>query len=101
MNLGKELQNLKTEVTAGNAFKLVAGTLISCGAAAAIMAMFKGTIESAKGATKLMMKIGVLVLGWKVGDVTEQYFNETIDDVVKAFKDAKEGAEMHESVANE
>lgn len=98
MDLTKELNELKEKVTPINTAKFLAGTIISCGAMAAIVVALKGPINSTKGLTKLMMKLGVFVLGCKAGDIAEKYFNDTVDQMVKTFKEAEEEVQ-NESVA--
>lgn len=90
MDINKELEKLKEKVTPISTAKFITGTLISLGTAAAVVALFKNPIDSAKGLTKLMMKLGIFVLGCKIGDVAETYFNEAVDDTVKAFKETQE-----------
>ena len=89
MNLEKELTELKEKVTPLKTAKFIFGTVISCGAMAAIVAALKNPIQSAKGITKLMMRLGVFVLGCKAGDVAEKYFNDTVDEVVNAYQDVQ------------
>ena len=89
MNLEKELTELKEKVTPLKTAKFIFGTVISCGAMAAIVAALKNPIQSAKGITKLMMRLGVFVLGCKAGDIAEKYFNDTVDEVVNAYQDVQ------------
>ena len=100
MDLTKELNEIKEKVTPINTAKFLVGTLISCGAMAAIVAALKNPIQSAKGITKLMMRLGIFVLGCKAGDVAEQYFSEKVDEAVKAYKDATKEETPNESAAN-
>ena len=37
-----------------------------------------------------MMKLGIFVLGCKAGDIAEKYFNDTVDETVKNFKESQE-----------
>ena len=90
MDFEKEIQELKEKITPASTVKYVAGTIISLGAAAAIASLFSGHIKNAKGITKLMMKIGIFVLGCKAGDVAETYFVNYVDDTIKTFKEAQE-----------
>ena len=90
MDFTKELTELKEKVTPITTAKFLMGTVISCGAMAAIVAALKNPIMNARGLTKLMMRLGIFVLGCKAGDVAEKYFNETVDQVIKAFNEAKE-----------
>lgn len=90
MDLNKELEELKEKVTPISTMKFITGTLISLGAAAAVVGLFKNPIESSKGLTKLMMKLGIFVLGCKAGDIAEKYFNDTVDEMVKTFKETQE-----------
>ena len=92
MDFNKELDEIKQKVTPINTAKFLFGTVISCGAMAAIVAALKNPISSAKGLTKLMMRLGIFVLGCKAGDVAEKYFNDTFDQVIKAFNEVKEEA---------
>ena len=95
MDLNKELEELKAKVTPLNTIKFITGTIISLGTAAAVVALFKNPIEGAKGLTKLIMMLGVFVLGCKAGDVAERYFNETVDETVKTVQETKK--EMEEA----
>lgn len=90
MDLEKELLEFKSKITPLNTGKFVMGTIISLGATAAVIAMLKSPLKNAKGITKLLMKLGIFVLGCKAGDMAEQYFNETFDETVNAFNEAKE-----------
>lgn len=90
MDLNKELQELKEKVTPLATTKFIMGTIISLGTAAAVVGLFKNPIESSKGLTKLMMKLGIFVLGCKAGDIAEKYFNETVDETIKSFKESQE-----------
>lgn len=99
MNLEKELTELKAKVTPINTAKFIVGTVISCGAMAAVVAALGGNIKSAKGLTKIMMKLGVFTLGCKAGRIAEEFFDEEVDSVIDRYKEAKEEVE-HESAAN-
>lgn len=90
MDINQELQELKEKATPVNTIKFITGTIISLGAAAAVVAMFKEPIKNAKSITKLMMKLGVFVLGCKAGDIAEKYFNDTVDETMRTFKEAQE-----------
>lgn len=90
MDFNKELNELKAKVTPVSTMKFITGTLISLGAAAAVIGMFKNPVETSKGLTKLMMKLGIFILGCKAGDIAEKYFNETVDETIKTFQEAKE-----------
>lgn len=90
MNFEKDFEELKAQMTPVNVGKFVMGTIISLGATAAVVALMKSPLHSAKGITKLMMNLGIFVLGCKAGDIAEKYFNETMDETVKAFNEAKE-----------
>ena len=90
MDLNKEIEELKAKVTPLSTMKFIAGTLISLGAAAAVVGLFRNPIESSKGLTKLMMRLGIFVLGCKAGDVAEKYFSETMDETVQIFQETKE-----------
>ena len=87
MDFEKEFNELKAKMTPKNTLKFLTGTLISLGAAAAVMATMKSPIRAAKGITKLLMTLGAFVLGCKAGDVAETYFNDTVDQVENAFKE--------------
>ena len=100
MNIEKELMELKANVTPFKTIKFLAGTVISCGAMAAICAALKIPIQSSKGLTKLMMRLGIFILGCKAGDVAEEYFGQMIDKVMETFKEAKE-EEKNESNPDE
>lgn len=90
MDFNEELKELKAKVTPVSTMKFITGTLISLGAAAAVIGMFKNPVEASKGLTKLMMKLGIFILGCKAGDIAEKYFNETVDETIKTFQEAKE-----------
>lgn len=90
MDIEKELNELKSEITPLKTFKFVAGTLISLGATAAVIGMMKSPLNGSKGVTKLLMKLGIFVLACKAGDVAEDYFKKTITEAENAFEEAKE-----------
>lgn len=90
MDLNKELEELKAKVTPISTGKFIMGTLISLGTAAAVVGLFKNPIDGAKGLTKLMMKLGIFVLGCKAGDIAEKYFNDTVDETIRSFKETQE-----------
>lgn len=90
MDIEKELNALKSEITPLKTFKFVAGTLISLGATAAVIGMMKSPLNRSKGVTKLLMKLGIFVLACKAGDVAEDYFKKTITEAENAFEEAKE-----------
>ena len=90
MDLTKELEELKLKMTPLNTAKFVAGTVISLGATAAVIAMMKSGLSGSKGVTKLLMKLGIFVLACKAGDVAESYFKETFDEAQGAIKDMRE-----------
>lgn len=88
--LEKEINAIKAKMTPINTAKFLVGTLISLGATAAVIGAMKGSLISARGITKLLMKLGIFVLACKAGDVAEEHFKETFDEMESAFK---EGAE--------
>ena len=90
MDLTKELNELKEKVTPLNTLKFLAGTVVSCWAMAAIAAALKIPLQSSRGLTKLIMKLGVFILACKAGDIAETYFNDTVDSIIKTFNEAKE-----------
>lgn len=90
MDIEKELNALKSEITPLKTFKFVAGTLISLGATAAVIGMMKSPLNGSKGVTKLLMKLGIFVLACKAGDVAEDYFKKTVTEAENAFEEAKE-----------
>jgi len=90
MDLNKELEELKAKITPMNTAKFLAGTVISLGAYAAIIAMMKTGLAGSKGVTKLLMKLGIFILACKAGDVAKDYFNDTFDDAQKAIKEMQE-----------
>ena len=89
MDLNKELEELKAKITPMNTTKFVAGTLISLGATAAVIACMKSGLAGSKGVTKLLMKLGIFVLACKAGDVAETYFKETFSETEEAIRDAQ------------
>ena len=92
MDITKEFSEWKEKLTPVNAAKFVTGTIISCGAMAAVVAALKNPIMTAKGLTKWMMRLGIFVLGCKAGDIAEDYFNSKMDELIGAFNEAKEEA---------
>lgn len=90
MDFTKDIEELKKEFTPAKTAKFVAGSLISLGATSAVIALFKNPLQGAKGITKILMKVGIFVLACKAGDVAEQYFNEQIDQMEDAVKEAQE-----------
>lgn len=90
MDLNQEIEELKAKVTPLSTIKFITGTVISLGAAAAVVGMFKNPVESAKGLTKLMMRLGIFVLGCKAGDVAEKYFNDTVDETIRTLRETTE-----------
>ncbi len=90
MDLTKELEELKSKMTPVNTAKFIAGTVISLGATAAVIALMRSGLAGSKGVTKLLMKLGIFVLACKAGDVAEKYFKETFNEAQDALKDMKE-----------
>ena len=95
MDITKELTEIKEKATPVNTMKFLGGTLISVGAATAVTMLFKGSTNGMKGMMKLLTKLGVFVLGCKVGEIAEDYFSETIDKLIASLKEVKE-EEKHE-----
>lgn len=93
MDLTKEINELKAKMTPINTAKFLAGTLISLGATAAVIALMKSGLSGSKGVTKLLMKLGIFVLACKAGDVAENYFKETFDEAQSAFKETQKEEE--------
>lgn len=87
-DIGKEIEELKKQITPANTFKFLAGTLISFGAAAAVVAMMRNPLQSAKGLTKLLMKLGIFVLASKAGAIAEQHFEEIASETEQTIRDA-------------
>lgn len=90
MDINKEIEDLKKQFTPMSAAKFIAGTIISLGATAAVCAALKNPLQGAKGLTKLMMRLGIFVLGCKAGDVAEKYFNDTVDETIRTLHETKE-----------
>ena len=90
MDINKEISELKAKMTPANTVKFVAGTLISLGATAAVIALMKGGLTGSKGVTKLLMKLGIFALACKAGDVAEDYFKETFTEAEEALKESRE-----------
>ena len=86
--LEKELNELKAKITPMNTFKFVMGTLAGLGATAAVVAMMKAPLLSAKGVTKLLMRFGIFVLACKVGSDTEDYFKAKVTEIEQEYADA-------------
>lgn len=93
MDIEKELKDLKAKITPLNTIKFLTGTLISLGAAAAVIGMFKMPLAGSKGVTKLLMKLGIFALGCKIGDDAEKYFNAKFDECADALKMNQEAQE--------
>lgn len=89
MDLNKELEQLKAKMTPMNTAKFIAGTVISLGATAAVIALMRTGLAGSKGVTKLLMKLGIFVLACKAGDVAENYFKETFTEAEEAFKEVQ------------
>lgn len=96
MDLNKELEELKAKITPVNTAKFLAGTVVSLGATAAVIALMKSGLAGSKGVTKLLMKLGIFVLACKAGDVAQNYLEETFTETEEALremqKEAKEAA---------
>lgn len=90
MDIEKEIQKLKEKVTPLSAGKFIMGTLVSLGTTAAVIAALRNPLQGAKGLTKLLMRLGIFVIGCKAGDVAEEYFNKSVDDLINAFKEDKD-----------
>lgn len=90
MNLEKEMEELKKQITPMNTAKFLTGTLISLGATAAVIGLMKGSLQGSRGITKLLMKLGIFVLACKAGDAAEKYFKDTVSDAEKSFREAAE-----------
>lgn len=84
-----DLDEIKKQLSAKNAFKVIFGTLISLGATAAVIALMKNPIKGAHGIVKILMSMGIFVVGCKVGDVAEDYFEEKVDDLSEMVKDIR------------
>lgn len=94
------LAELKAKLTPKNATKVIFGTLISLGAAAAVFAALRNPLKASKGIVKLLMLAGVLVLASKAGDIAQDHFEETVDDWSETISDIRkemkeEGDEKH------
>lgn len=83
------LMELKSYLTPKKAIKAVLGTLVSLGATAAVISMFRNPIKASKGIIKLLMIMGVFMLGCKAGDVAEEQCKQTIDNLVETADDFK------------
>ena len=83
--LEKELNELKAKITPMSTFKFIAGTLAGLGATAAVIAMMKVPLLSAKGVTKLLMRFGIFVLACKVGSDTEDYFKAKVTEIEEEY----------------
>ena len=90
VDLNRELTEIKQKATPVNTAKFLIGTVVSMGAFAAVTALMKGSLSNSKGVAKLMMRLGIFILGCKAGDVAEEYFSERIESIIKAFNEAKE-----------
>ena len=101
MSFETDLVELKKNMTPRKALQFVAGTIVSLGATAAVAAMLKSPVQSAKGITKWMMRLGIFVLGCKAGDVAEKYFNQTVDEMIEQVKEAQEEMKDHGSESDE
>ena len=99
MIIQNDIKELTKNVTPLNTFKFVAGTIVSCGAMAAISSLLKVPIQNSKGIVKIAMKVGVFVLACKAGDVAEKYFNDVVESTYSEITDALK--EAKEEVANE
>ena len=89
MDLNKELEELKAQMTPMNTIKFLGGTLVALGATAAVIGIMKGGLKGARGVTKLLMKLGIFVLACKAGDTAEDYFREKVTEFMEDSKEAK------------
>ena len=90
MDFEKELNELKAKMTPAGTFKFIVGTLISLGATTAVIALMKMPLLSTKGITKLLMKLGILVLACKAGETAEDFFRDKFDELEAEMKEGKE-----------
>ena len=90
MNEIKELTELKNQLTPYNVAKFCIGYTISVGAFLAIMAFLKKPIGPSKGLVKLLTKLGIFVLACKAGDIAQDYFCESADEIKNGINDIKE-----------
>ena len=101
MKINETLSEWKKKTTPAETFKTVAGTIVGCGAMAAVVALMRGSTAGTKGVTKLMMKAGIFVLGCRVGDEAEKYFNSQVDGIIASLKEAKEELEHEQPDAEQ
>ena len=83
------LAELKSKLTLKNATKVIFGTLISLGAAAAVLMALRNPLKASKGILRLLMIAGVIILADKAGDIAEDHFKEKIDDFAEIISDIK------------
>ena len=87
MDIEKEFTEWKAKMTPMNTIKFLTGTLISLGATAAVVGVMKHSLIGAKGITKLLMKLGIFVIGCKIGNDAEEYFKEKFDEYTEELKE--------------
>ena len=83
------LSELRAKLTPFNASKVIFGTLISLGAAAAIFAALRNPLRASKGIIKILMILGVIVLADKAGDVAQTHFENKLDEWKETLSDIK------------
>ena len=98
MDFKKEFDELKKDITPMKTAKFIGGTLISLGATAAVIGIMNSPLQGSKGITKMLMKVGILALACKAGDMAEQYFSDQVDEIKKNYDEAK--AEVASSVVS-
>lgn len=84
------MNELKDQLTPYNVAKLCIGYTISVGAFLAISAFLKKPIGPSKGVIKLLTKLGIFVLACKAGDIAQDYFCESADEIKNSINDIKE-----------
>lgn len=87
MDLTKELEELKTKITPMNTAKFIAGTMVSIGAYAVVIAMTKSGLAGSRGVTKLLMRFGIFTIACKVGEMAKDHFEKMFDDVLDDIKE--------------
>lgn len=90
------LVEFKKKLTPINAGKAIFGTLVSIGAAAAVIAAFRNPLKASSGILKLLMAAGVFVLACKAGDIADEHLKETVDDWTSTAKEISEELKKEE-----
>jgi hypothetical protein len=86
-------KDLKDSDSMGKTIKLGVGMLVGFAADIAISTLLKQYVPVGKGIMRLLAKLGIIAIGFKVGEDVETYFYKVCDDTKKSWDEAKKEAE--------